>query len=108
MRSATSCSALAELKTILGALLLALLLAGCVSLQPHATRPALDVPFIAQQPNYCGPAALAMLANFYGHPVTQDEIARSIYLPGIRGTLTSDLVAYAQQFNLWVLWAQPQ
>jgi tetratricopeptide (TPR) repeat protein len=63
---------------------------------------ALEVPFIAQKPNYCGPAALAMLANYYGHKVTQDEIASAIYLPEIRGTLTADLAGYAQHYGLWV------
>jgi len=62
----------------------------------------LNVPFIAQKPNYCGPAALAMLANYYGHPVTQDEIASAIYLPDIGGTLTSELTDYARRFHLWV------
>jgi len=62
----------------------------------------LDVPFIAQKPNYCGPAALAMLANYYGHPVSQDEIASAIYLPDIGGTLTSELSDYARRFDLWV------
>jgi tetratricopeptide (TPR) repeat protein len=62
----------------------------------------LNVPFIAQKPHYCGPAALAMLANYYGHPVTQDEIAGAIYLPDIGGTLTSELGDYARHFNLWV------
>jgi tetratricopeptide (TPR) repeat protein len=59
------------------------------------------VPFIAQKDNYCGPAALAMVANFYGHEITQDEIAADIYLPEIHGTLTADLAGYAQRFNLW-------
>jgi tetratricopeptide (TPR) repeat protein len=67
-----------------------------------AQRSTLNVPFIPQKPNYCGPAALAMLANYYGHPVSQDEIAAAIYLPEIRGTLTADLAGYATQFNLWV------
>lgn len=62
----------------------------------------LNVSFIAQKPNYCGPAALAMLANYYGHPVSQDEIASAIYLPDIGGTLTSDLGDYGKRFNLWV------
>ena len=59
------------------------------------------VPFVAQKTNYCGPAALAMVANFYGHNVTQDEIASAIYLPEVRGTLTTDLAAYAQRYGLW-------
>jgi tetratricopeptide (TPR) repeat protein len=83
------------------ALLLALLSASCSTL-PRTGTPRLPVPFIAQQPNYCGPAALAMLANYYGHAVSQDEIAAAIYLPDIRGTLTADLADYAQRFNLWV------
>jgi tetratricopeptide (TPR) repeat protein len=68
----------------------------------RAADDVLDVPFIAQKPNYCGPAALAMLANYYGHPVTQDEIASAIYLPDVGGTLTSELGDYARRFNLWV------
>ena len=68
----------------------------------RADNDVLNVPFIAQKPNYCGPAALAMLANYYGHPVTQDEIASAIYLPDIGGTLTSELGEYARRFNLWV------
>ena len=78
-----------------GAVLLLLL-----ALPVHAGQP-LAVPFIAQKPGYCGPAALAMLASFYGQPVTQEEIASAIYLPAIHGTLTSDLAAYAKQFQLW-------
>jgi tetratricopeptide (TPR) repeat protein len=68
----------------------------------RANDDILNVPFIAQKPRYCGPAALAMLANYYGHPVTQDEIAGAIYLPDIGGTLTSELGDYARRFNLWV------
>ncbi|MCG3150257.1 MAG: hypothetical protein PCFJNLEI_03738 [Verrucomicrobiae bacterium] len=63
---------------------------------------ALDVPFIAQKPGQCGPAALAMLANFHGHKITQEEIAAAIYLPDIHGTLTTDLADYAKKFGLWV------
>ena len=63
---------------------------------------AIEVPFIPQKPNTCGPAALAMLANFYGQPVTQDEIADAIYLPEIRGTLSTDLADFARRYGLWV------
>jgi hypothetical protein len=67
-----------------------------------AAENILPVPFIVQKPNYCGPAALAMLANYYGHPVSQDDIAGAIYLPDIGGTLTSELGGYARRFHLWV------
>ncbi|MGO9527571.1 MAG: PA2778 family cysteine peptidase [Verrucomicrobiia bacterium] len=74
----------------------------CIPRVTLAVDDVLKVPFIAQKPNYCGPAALAMLANYYGHPVSQDEIASAIYLPDIGGTLTSELGDYARRFHLWV------
>ena len=67
-----------------------------------SARPPLAVPFIAQQPGDCGPAALAMVANYYGQPVGPDAIAKAIYLPAIHGTLTADLASYAGRFNFWV------
>jgi len=84
--------------------------AGTAAPPPVAHRPSstahspspIAVPFIAQKPNYCGPAALAMLASYYGHDVSQDDIASAIYLPDIGGTLTSELTDYARRFNLWV------
>ncbi len=85
------------------ALCLSLLICGCATqARKHVSTQALAVPFIAQKPNYCGPAALAMLADYYGHNVSQDEIATAIYLPQIRGTLTAELAEYAGQFDLWV------
>ncbi len=62
----------------------------------------LKVPFVAQKHELCGPAALAMIAQYYGQQVTQDEIAKEIYLPEVHGTLTSDLADYAKRYNFWV------
>ena len=72
-----------------------------LALPAHA-GPPLAVPFRAQQPGTCGPAALAMVANYYGQPVAPAEIAGAIYLPALHGTLTADLASYAAQFHLWV------
>jgi cytochrome c-type biogenesis protein CcmH/NrfG len=84
-------------------LLLAVVLAGCGTVAANRKSPSEpNVPFMAQRPGQCGPAALAMLAQYYGHIVTQDEIADEIYLPDIYGTLTSELTAYAGRFGLWV------
>ena len=82
--------------------MLATVVAGIITVSALAADKILDVPFIAQKPKYCGPAALAMLANYHGHSVSQDEIAGAIYLPDIGGTLTSELGDYARRFNLWV------
>lgn len=61
-----------------------------------------EVPFLAQKPNYCGPAALAMVASYYGPPVTQDEIAGAIYRPETRGVITTELAAHAGKLGFWV------
>ena len=55
------------------------------------------VPFIPQDDYQCGPAALAMVLNYYGAPVGHDEIARELYLPSVRGTLNLDLEFYARR-----------
>lgn len=56
-----------------------------------------NVPFIAQKDNYCGPASLAMVMNYYRVDISQDEIAKEIYEPGIKGTLSMQLVLYPIQ-----------
>mgnify|MGYP001569020085 FL=1 len=73
---------------------------GCAS--NTAKRPAnntkvfiANVPFIVQKPDYCGPASLAMIFNFYGLNVSQDEIAREIFSPELKGTLSLEIVSYA-------------
>ncbi len=87
-----------------------LLVAGCATVSPP--RPdhqnpggnsgVLSVPFLAQKPNYCGPAALAMVAAYYGKSLTQDDVADAIRQPGVRGVLTSDLAEYARRLGFWV------
>lgn len=56
-----------------------------------------NVPFIAQKKNFCGPASLAMVMNYYGVRISQDEIAKEIYEPGAEGTLSAQLVLYTLQ-----------
>ena len=51
--------------------------------------------FVKQKRNWCGPVALASVLHFWGENINQDEIARDIYLPDVRGTLTFDLENYA-------------
>lgn len=59
-----------------------------------------DVPFFPQEDYYCGPAALASLLTYYGHPTTQDEIAQDIFLPRHFGTLSMDLLLYSKAKGL--------
>jgi ABC-type bacteriocin/lantibiotic exporter with double-glycine peptidase domain len=55
------------------------------------------VPFIPQEEFQCGPAALAMVLQYYGAAVGADEIARELYLPSVRGVLNLDLEFYARR-----------
>lgn len=43
------------------------------------TKKILDVPFIKQKISYCGPAALAMVMQYYGCNINQDQIGDKIY-----------------------------
>lgn len=57
----------------------------------------LDVPYFAQTEHYCGPAALAMVLNGAGRPVTPDELAAQVYLPGRQGSLQVEMLAAARR-----------
>ena len=52
-----------------------------------------DVPFFPQEKYYCGPAATAMVLNWSGLPVTQQDMAEQVYTPGREGTLQPDVIA---------------
>jgi ABC-type bacteriocin/lantibiotic exporter with double-glycine peptidase domain len=58
-----------------------------------------DVPFFPQSTFQCGPAALASVLNYYGCPVTPGEIAKAIYSERLRGTLSIDLILFAQRME---------
>lgn len=73
---------------------------GCAS--NTAKRPANNtkvfignIPFIVQKADYCGPASLAMIFNFYGLNVSQDEIASEIFSPELKGTFSLEMLSYA-------------
>ncbi|MBI4013854.1 MAG: PA2778 family cysteine peptidase [Candidatus Rokubacteria bacterium] len=80
--------------------------AGCARLQLDTVRADVaaghghligTVPFIPQEAYQCGPASLAMVLQYYGAKVGQEEITRELYLPSIRGTLNLDLEFYARR-----------
>lgn len=66
-------------------------------LEPARAHFLSEVPFFAQEDHYCGPAALASILNFYGKELSQEEIAESIYIPQVKGTLNLDLLLYARK-----------
>lgn len=55
-----------------------------------------NVSFFPQTRYYCGPASVASIMNFYGLSVTEEEIAREIYITKLNGTLPMDILRYAR------------
>lgn len=54
------------------------------------------VPFVKQKDEFCGPAALASVLQFYGQNIDQDEIAEEIYIEELSGALISDMENFAR------------
>jgi len=54
------------------------------------------VPFIQQDSQFCGPAALASVMSYYGAPVDQKVIGSKVYSEKLQGALITDLERYAQ------------
>lgn len=84
-------------------MLTAILWAGCSQKEyvPDEFSPERDitviegVPFVKQKDNFCGPAAMASVMQFYGDDVSQEEVAVEIYIPKLEGALISDMENYA-------------
>ncbi len=65
-----------------------------------ALASVLPVPFVAQEEDTCGAAALAMVLQFWGEPSSQDAIARELFQPELHGILGSRLADWAQKRGL--------
>jgi len=55
----------------------------------------LDVPYVPQQKDTCGAAALAMVLQFWGVAVSHHEVAQQLVQPELRGIAGSRLAAFA-------------
>ncbi len=56
-----------------------------------------DVPFFPQEDYQCGPASLAGVLHFWKSDVSVVEIAGQIFSKSARGTLTIDMLLYAER-----------
>jgi tetratricopeptide (TPR) repeat protein len=87
-------------------LLLCLLLQACSGLplkeyaETLGPRRQLDVPFIAQQQYYCGPAALAEVAQYRGIDADQNDLAKQLFIPGKKGSLAVEMQAASRKLGL--------
>lgn len=81
------------------------LLAGCAIAPPTAFRAPeksielVATPFFAQTEHHCGPAALATMLAADGLPVTPDQLAPLIYVPGRKGSLQAEVIAATRRFQ---------
>ncbi len=57
----------------------------------------LQVPFVEQKGNFCGPAAVTMVLSFYGVPVSQQEVAEKTFTPSLNASLLPDLENYVNE-----------
>ena len=90
--------------------LVLLAVAGCATTRsahdwtPPATVPARQeleaVPFIPQAAYQCGPAALAMVLAWIGHPVHSDALAGQVFSRARQGSLPTDMTSAARRHGL--------
>ena len=58
-----------------------------------------NVPFVKQKDNFCGPAAMVSIFKFYGQDITQEEVAKEVYTPKLKGALISDMENFADKMG---------
>ena len=66
------------------------------------------VPFFPQDEFQCGPAALAMVAQFAGLALTPDELKPQVFLPDRQGSLQIEMLVTARRQGLVALTLEPQ
>jgi ABC-type bacteriocin/lantibiotic exporter with double-glycine peptidase domain len=64
------------------------------------------VPFVKQEDQECGPAALASVLSFYGAPVGLASISQATYNQKLRGSLITDLEDFARRLGFQTVSSQ--
>jgi ABC-type bacteriocin/lantibiotic exporter with double-glycine peptidase domain len=57
---------------------------------------SLGVPFVSQHKDTCGAAALTMVLRYWNEDVSQDDVARALVRPELRGIAGSRLAEFAR------------
>ncbi len=70
---------------------------------PEYTK-ILDLPYVKQQSNYCGPASLSMVMQYFGYSTTQEEIAEELGRKEVskHGVRPGELALYARRRGMRV------
>lgn len=84
--------------------LMCMLFSACMTTQaldlkkhPTSSSELVEVPFYPQEAFHCGPSTLAMVMSYWGLPLTPDELAPDLYLPGREGSLAAEMVSQSRQ-----------
>ncbi|MDB4111478.1 PA2778 family cysteine peptidase [Yoonia sp.] len=59
----------------------------------------IGVPLIQQADFYCGPASLAMVLQWAGSDITQEDIAALAFNPGAEGTYLADMIGSSRRLG---------
>ena len=65
-----------------------------------ASSQPLAVPFVPQEKDTCGAAALAMVLRYWERPIRHEDIASALLAPELRGIPGSRLAEFARQHGL--------
>lgn len=55
------------------------------------------VPFVNQSVGHCGPATLTMLFQYHGKPADANQVASTVLIPGMKGSLQTDMISAARR-----------
>ncbi len=92
--------------------ILLVLLIGCASKQTQlalsdkrlselsSQKVMLDVPFVAQPNEYCGPTALKMVLEDQGNATSLETLISFTYSPNVRGSTKSDMLGAVRRLGL--------
>ena len=74
------------------------LLAACTA--PKQGAHLLDVPFLEQPDDLCGPASVSMVARFYGVAPDLEKLEQDVFLPALAGSIPDLLAEGARRQGL--------
>ena len=73
--------------------------AGRLRVDVPAQARVAEVPLIVQEAYYCGPASIAMVMQWAGADISQQEVARLAFNPGAGGTYLADMIGSSRRLG---------
>lgn len=70
-----------------------------LSVDVPARAQVADVPLIQQEDFFCGPASIAMVMQWAGSDITQEQVAALAFSPGAGGTYLADMIGSSRRLG---------